>query len=218
MGSNGILSSRRVRRIQRSELCRASAICACSLSGAAPVGVTIEFYQESLARARENIPVIDGVGCVRWGRARRNPRDSISVYFSTRLFLTVFSGRIWTPSSRPAPPPSPHRAEPSTDRFPLSVFRPWAFREENRPAVAAHERRYETVSRYTDNPDKLREFGSSFLNFNSTCAPVNPMLHRNARAQPRSNICRFGWSFQLNCLLSAGAIDVRSWCFVVISI
>jgi len=30
-----------------------------------------------------------------------------------------------------------------------------------------------------------------FLNFNSTCAFVNPMLHRNAPTRPRSNICRF---------------------------
>jgi len=61
-------------------------------------------------------------------------------------------------------------------------------------------------------PDKLREFGSSFLNFNSTCAPVNPMLHRNARAQPRSNICRFGWSFQPNCLLSANRCSIIVLC------
>jgi len=146
-------------------------------------------------------------------------RETKSAGFNQRLFFDAFIfDRILRANLSPLlPPPPPPSSRTFHGSFPVSVFRPRAFREENRPAVAAHERRYETVSRYTDNPDKLREFGSSFLNFNSTCAPVNPMLHRNARAQPRSNICRFGWSFQLNCLLSAGAIDVRS-CFVVISL
>jgi hypothetical protein len=83
-------------------------------------------------------------------------RETKSAGFNQRLFFDAFIfDRILRANLTPPSIPCPHRAEPSTDRFPSSDFRPRAFCGENRPAVAARERRYETVSRYTDNPGQV---------------------------------------------------------------